>query len=183
MAEAGITCDYPFIKMGCHQRAICTLTLLAEHFRTQAAYFGVVLMEKRACGSCGREGQRSGQSYGRLLYLTHGAIKSISRPPTRPSSRRHADLQQQACQYFLQQHRQAFTTCCPTSSVIEASCLVLVCQRLHWKSKAPLSALHMRTGTRRCSVAAAAAPLLMLRKDNQRRFSCLGTLLFHRNLT
>lgn len=43
-------------------------------------------MEKRACGSCGREGQRSGQSYGRLLYLTHGAIKSIPRPPTRPSS-------------------------------------------------------------------------------------------------
>ena len=131
MAEAGITCDYPFIKMGCHQRAICTLTLLAEQFRTQAAYFGVVLMEKRAL---------------RLLWPQRTAVRAVvwaialfdtwshQEHSANQASRRHADLQQ-ACQYFLQQHRQAFTTCCPTCSVIEASCFVLVCQGYIAKAK------------------------------------------------
>ena len=175
MAETGITCDYPFIKMGCHQRAICTLTLLAEQFRTQAAYFGVVLMEKRTCGSCGRKGQRSGQSYGRLLCLTHGAIKSI--PPTRPAGDMQtyskpvsifysntAKPSRRAARRLASSRRRVWSSCVKVTLEKRRSAIGLAHEDPH---KALLG----------CCCRRSAAD-----KDNQRRFSCLGTLLFHRNL-
>ena len=123
----------------------------ASHAPTLSSRWDAMNELMHSDDSCGAISHTSSvfryRSYGearlRLLWPRRTAVRAVvwaialfdtwshqehSATANQAIKQRHADLQQQAYQYFLQQHRQAFTTCCPTSSVIEASCLVLVCQ-------------------------------------------------------